>query len=682
MATRNSRTFLPTVGTSRGSFQSSITPRSTYVQPANETSGLRGLAAALGVVGKVADRKQTLKDEQDKQRGYMAGILDSAKNDPANIKSKTMYPQESHAFMLAHKESVAKAWAMNRIAEWKGEYETWEDKDSNNPNAFKGWFSEKLNEAQSAIGGDPYSLQGAMPSLMEAMHNMTATHAKYTANRIIDDETKAVRMISRGLIENWNTENPSHPSYDPKGEALLAAIDTQIAISGRKGLSAGKVKDQIFQDILDMADATNDERLFGLILEGDGGGILKLTPDQMVKAEQAYQDYTSERDAEAAAVAKEAKAQKKEQEDTFLGTYMTQYAMGNFKSVPTPAEAQAFPKIYKEIMAARSSMRGQADYINPVLENNILTGINNVIFSEEFKNKPLSERLAIANALVKDKQLSASTLMSVYRTASTDPKDPKITANNPTIKSLHTASLKNIKGSLDIQNDMGVPVTNFGTEFEARMSNVFVGLDLTGKTPSEIQQIYNTEAQSVLTQMLTLNPALMDRVSAALNQEQTGVLDDKVVTIGPMVKMAYAAVLSEKTQASKALKEAIQAEAEADAVSAKAQEDAKAALQAILAETGAINGEGSGAIPDAPKPETPSNEPTPNDDVGILERMIGSFNETVPNLMTEDGGMFLEPDAPTAEPERKKPASVQEAIDRALAAKKEADALIAKTKNK
>jgi len=581
MATTNSRTFQASIGTGRRAFQSSITPVSTYATQVKETSGLRGLSKALGLAGDIADRQKKLQDESDKQRGLMASLVDSAGKDPAKIKAKELYPQESLAFMTAFREGQSKLWAQKKYTSWKTEYDTWEGKNSNDPQDFQNWMAGKIGEARSQVGDNQFAIAGAMPVFNEAMHNMTAAHAKYTGDRIIQEETDNILERVDQAVLNRNTTNPSHPSYDPDGTYLFGYIDNEIGMAARKGLDGGKIKEQVVKDLLATADAYNDDGLYQLIMDSSDNGLLKLKPEQRVAVEKSYQNHRDERDKEDTALAQEAAARRKAEEAQFLGQYLNQFAQGNFDtSSITPDLIAKYPKVFKSINAAKSQMRSLKNYVDPVQETKDLAVINARIYSDEFKKLDKASRIAELNKIIeKNKyQLSEGTVGRLYSEVAKDEKDPKVLLNNQQVKLSHTPIVSSLKTALDMKNDaMGqYTVGNNSTDFQARMAIATAGIDTTGMDATAATKKYLEVAETVFTEMLE-DSAFYETVSKKVTAPE-----GEKISLPMPLQRAYTAKVQQENEAARALAEQAKIAAEKKAEEAKADADAKEVAKAAL----------------------------------------------------------------------------------------------------
>ncbi len=643
MATTNSRSFRASVSTGRRAFQSSITPKSTFSTQAATKSPLRGLAKALGLAGDIADRQQKLQDESDKQRGLMESLVSSADKDPALIKAKEMYPQESLAFMSAFREGHAKLWAQKKHTAWKLEYNTWEHKNENDPTHFQDWLAKKIGDARSVIGDNQFAIAGAMPVFNEAIHNMTAAHTKYTGDRIIAEEEQNILERIDQTVQNRNVDNPTHPSYDPKGSSLFAYINTEIGMASKKGLDATKIKDQILTNLLATADAYDDDNLYELIMTSSDSGLLKLNPEQLLKVENSQLNHRQERDAEDADIAAQAKALKKEEEDTFLGSYLTRFANKDYRMDDIPPELiKKYPKVYTAIQSALTQMRKANDYVNPQDETNAVIEINRVIYSEDFKKLPTPQRVSSLTNLIKNKelQLSEGTVSKLYATVGKDPKDTKIFLNNATVKTSHAPLVKSIKTSLDSKNtDFGQLVTGTAaTTFESLMATYTAGIDTAGMDAVAASKKYTEAAEAVLEHMLETESGFYSKVESIL--ARTG--EDAVNLPRPLMR-AYTKETTDRNAAAKAAAEADKIKAEqirlqleeaarleqiaAEALAKATQEKADQKETEEKAQEDVDSAENPEEVPDVPPYEPTVLENAGTAALDVINDLLGSTKE-------------------------------------------------------
>lgn len=622
MAGKSSRTLSASISTGAGA-RSYVKGVSTYSPPAQTGgNGMAQLGKALSLTGSIVDRKAKLDNEADKQRGLIQGLTMSAAGDPAKIRSGEMFPQESAAFMAGLKESQSKAWAYQQMTGWQSEYDQWEGKNSNDPNDFQEWLGGKLGDARSAIGDDQFAIAGAMPVLQQAMNNMTTSHAAHTKNRVLAEETQAMRDIVGGMAQNVNTTNPSHPSFDPEGENFMSAVDNEVAIRVRKGLDGTKAKQQVLDDLLNRADATDNEELYTMIANAHDKGIFKLNPDQMKQVEDAHHDYENEMDAIAADEAKAQAAAKKAAENAALGEYTAEIGVDGEYPLPPEGLKRGNPDLYKSMLSMRSAMLKAKDYVDPRQEQASMTKIWGTVYSDKFQKMSKANQIATISQMINtdpEIALSEGTVGSLMREIGKDGSTPKVISQNATYKTLHTATIKTVKAAFDTKADM------FGEGGDNRLSAAFEGTmaqlaaDLpVPANPTEAKKMYNELAEAATEQLLIDNPDLYARLTEI--DAETG----RMVTQLPPMSPIYKAV-----QDMREIETAQIAKQQAEI--AAANEAAAAELTALLGANTSGDVTPTGEAPTAPAvmPEVPADLTTvSNEDLAnLVQQMIDASRQ-------------------------------------------------------
>lgn len=498
---RNVREDQSSVRSARGSARSFTQAVSTYVRPADTRGNTSGFAQLADAVGVAMTRKQTLEDERDKQQGMMEGLMLSASEDPAKIKSGEMYPQKSAAFMMGLRESQAKAWAMGKQSEWALEYDQWEGKNSNNPADYQEWLAGKLGEARSELGSDQFALAGAMPILQQTVANMGTSHAAHTSKRVKAEEVEAMRKINLGLMESYD------PDSDPTGEGLMTALAGQVDLRVSKGLDGATMNQHLVDDALDYADAMNDTSILAAMASAHDSGVYKLNAAQMKQVDDALINIQNEMDSIASQDAAAAKAAREAAEDTALGEYTAQMNSAN-PPLPPAEMKKANPKLYKEMLQMRSAYTSAVNYIDPQAEQASLSIIYSTIYQPEFQQLPYAEKSAALSQAITEGSaagtiaLSEGTIAGLYRTiGGTSGKDPK----NP----LSNTGITKLRGNVyKAMQTYGGGITTMGDEnqlaiaFASQYDQMIMDFDLSGKTPIEVRQVHNAVTKEVMIDLL------------------------------------------------------------------------------------------------------------------------------------------------------------------------------------
>lgn len=553
---RNSRITGVKINTGSGA-RSAIQHRSTFVNPqrVEETSGLGLLAGALKIGGAAADRKKELQDAADIERGKLEGLMLSAKGDPAKIKLGEMFPQASPAFMMGLRESQSKAWAYRQADEWKAEYNSWEGKNSNNPNDFHNWLGTKLGDARSALGDDQFAIGGAMPVLQQTLNNMSAAHTSYTAKRVMGEETQAMREVVQGIVKNREGTDTV---------ALFSQIDHEVGLRVRKGMDGTVAKQTIFDDLLAQADAYNDGELLAQLDEANANGIFKLNPTQEKLLEDAQHDLDREIAAEATAQAAADKKARIQAEEAALGAYTATLGVDGAYELPPEDLKRQRPKLYKSMLEMRKAVLSAKDYVDPVAEQNSMGLIWGEVYSDKVKKMSAVERVAHMSAFIANNPnvaLSEGTMGSIMRELGDTKSAAKTALQNPTVKGLHTPTLKLVKSYFDKPADMfGEGGNNLlSAKFEGMLSQALASQSLDGMDMAAASATYNSVAKNVLTHMFTSEPEMFETLAADF-------AEGKSPPIGPVADAFYehSNVLQQRKQAEDQAKAAADAAAQAE----------------------------------------------------------------------------------------------------------------------
>lgn len=497
---RNVREDMSSVRTARGGARSFAQSVSTYVRPTDTRGQSSGFAQLAQAVGVTMTRKKQLDDERDAQLGMMEGLMLSAQSDPAKIKNNEMYAQKSPAFMAGLRESQAKAWAMQKQAEWSLEYEQWEGKNSNDPAAYQEWLSGKLGEARSQLGSDQFALAGAMPILQQTVANMGTHHAAETSKRVKADEIKAMREINLGLMENYNFDE------DPTGEGLMSALAGQVDQRVAKGLNGTQLNQHLVDDALDYADATNDVRILAAMAAAHDSGTYKLSAAQMKQVDDALININNEIEAVASQDAAAAKAAKEAAEDAALGEYTAQ--MNSATPPMPPAEfKKSNPDLYKSMLQMRSAYTSAVNYVDPQAEQASLGIIYKTIYDPEFQKQSYAQKsAALSAALTAGSEagtiaLSEGTIAGLYRTigANNDPSSPLSNQSITKLRSNVYKSMQTFGGGIGTLGDENQLAVAWASQYDQMM----LEYDLTGKTPVEVRSIHNEVSKEVILDLLT-----------------------------------------------------------------------------------------------------------------------------------------------------------------------------------
>ena len=496
----NTRSINVNAGPGRSASRSFARVFDTYTAPAQSRSGLHSLGAALGLVGDSFQsaenrRRQEEKDELergDKRRGMLAGLSLSLVEDPAKIKSGEMYPQESEAFMAGVNQSQAQAWAYETLRTWNTEYESWQDRDSNNPALFQTFMSDLLGKARSSIGDNEFAIAGALPVLQQGVNNLSTKHTAYTADRVKTDDIKSMQSVALGLMENHDWD------ADPTGGDLIAGIAFQTDLRVARGLDGTLINQTMVDDVLNYADAFNDTRFLAALARAHDAGTYRLSAAQMKQVDDMRLNIETEIDAVAADnAAAEVKAVK-EAKNTALNDYHAALLEDRMllPSKDLPED------VYRSALALRSAYNQALNTVDPDAEAVAFARLNSVIYEPEFQKLPYHEKVAQIAPMLADPAMSLSegSIAGLFRVLGAK-SDPKSSFNNPVIIKLRGNAVSAVKtlggGIISMGNE-----NQLGVAFQSAYDNEVLRYDLEGKSPAEIRSIHDGIVKQTMLDML------------------------------------------------------------------------------------------------------------------------------------------------------------------------------------
>ena len=506
---KNSRSINLNSGTARGASRSFGNVVDTFVQPAKQTSGWGSLSKALGVTAKALGRQEQLaKEEQqrtDERNGQIAGLAMSMKTDPALIKAGVMHPQASKSFMAGLRQSQSQAWTYQKLREWETDYESWEDKDSNDPAAFTSFMQNKLSEARKSIGDDQFAIAGALPILQQGVNNMSSKHTAYTSERIKSDELVAMQGVSLGAMEQQDWES------DPTGSNLISFLSNQTDIRVAKGLDGSVINQTMVDDILAFADAHNDTRYLGALASAHDAGTYRLSAPQMKQVDDALLNIEAEEDAIISSNEAAMKKQVSAAKDSALQAYQTEL-MNDPMAMPSKDLPQ---DVYKSALGLRSALNTAIRVTDPEAEAASLKVLNAALYHPDFQKLSYAEKMSQILPLLNNPDVPASqTLIASTMKLIGQTNDPQSPLNNTTITKLRgnaVASMKALSGGISVLGN----VNQMSVALQSNYDNMMLGYDLEGKSPIEVRAIHDevlTRSMMDLLEVPETRADLMDKL--------------------------------------------------------------------------------------------------------------------------------------------------------------------------
>lgn len=482
---RSTRNINLNAGTGRSASRSFGSVVDTFVAPARGKSGWHSLSKALGVAGDVVGRQEEIARQQkaaaDERRGQIEGISLSMAHDPALIKAGEMFPQESTAFMAGLRQSQSQAWAYEQMRRWNSEWDASPNKDSNDPEAFKGFMQTKISEFRRSVGDDQYALAGALPVLQQGINNMSTQHTAYTSDRVKSDELTAMRDVTLGIMETHDWDQ------DPTGSALVQSLALQADMRVAKGLDGSSVNQKLVDDVLSFSDAMNDTRYLAALAKAHDDGTYRLSASQMKQVDDALLNIEAEEDAIERSTAAALKKQKDDMKASALQNYHTALLED-----PLAMPDKGLPQdVYKSALALREAINKALRVSDPDAEAAALKTLNAALYHPDFRQLPYHEKMEMVLPLLNDPNVpaSASLIQNTMRLIGAE-HDPASPLSNATITKLRGNAVTAMK-------TMGGGVSVFGNDnqlavaLQSNYDNLMLGYDLEGKTPLEVRDIHD-----------------------------------------------------------------------------------------------------------------------------------------------------------------------------------------------
>jgi hypothetical protein len=128
------------------------------------------------------DKEHKAYTEQEIEAGKTAAITNALGWKDA-VEKGTVPANSSPWFMRAYKEQNGRLTAEAIHQKALTDYQNWDGKDSDDPQAFQKFSAQSYGSALKTID-DPDVLAGAAPQIEKLQHSLAAEHAVYTSNRV------------------------------------------------------------------------------------------------------------------------------------------------------------------------------------------------------------------------------------------------------------------------------------------------------------------------------------------------------------------------------------------------------------------------------------------------------------------------------------------------------------------
>lgn len=160
----------------------------------------------------------------DQETAGSEAALTSALSYRDAVKQGKLAVGDNPWFRRAYKEQLGRNTGLGLQGDLNAAYEQWDGKDSDDPNAFKGFVGDFLHNATQDVS-DPDVMRGLQPQVRQAVQDLTVAHSSYTTKRIEQGYTDATSSAITNLVRT----NPTPDAFgqeieDMKGEAKLTGF--------------------------------------------------------------------------------------------------------------------------------------------------------------------------------------------------------------------------------------------------------------------------------------------------------------------------------------------------------------------------------------------------------------------------------------------------------------------------
>lgn len=318
MAPRNNR--LNPNAPSRGQTENLVQVLDSYVRPARDVMGEQAMARGFSDMGRTLGglAKQELSREltetsRQAQVDAMQGIDPS--QEYAEVRMGNIFRPHSRAYMEAYNATMGRIQAIEFRDDTAVAYAESGLDSNTDPEAFREWYSGRVNEFLNSSSDNPFFRAGAMPLLEQTSFNMSAQHTSNIVRTIEANRVAAARRLSAeatmATFGEWgNLETARLAAVEAGDVEGAAAIRSQQAalvggaISGvgtdfyETGDAGSAFRGATLEGALDLAEATGNMELLATITEAARSGTLRLTPQEMLditnRGQQIEADYMTQ----------------------------------------------------------------------------------------------------------------------------------------------------------------------------------------------------------------------------------------------------------------------------------------------------------------------------------------------------------------------------------------------------
>lgn len=295
--------------------QPQATPVDSYVRVAEPTrSPLWDVAQGLekfdaGLQTFLQEKRQKQADE-DAIKGEAAFYQNNSKGYAEGVRNGSIPASASPIYRKAYKKAEGNTLGRRLAGDMAVAYELWDGKNSTDPAAFEGWFSNYVGTNLKET--DPEILAGIMPQLRESAENLHNANLKVVADKVYTDGVKAHVASATVRLDELNTlgiETKEGVSYDQIWEDITKEREKAIASGVRSddfdkelaAMIASKAIEHHDPEIMQLLDRALPGKKYAIKDDPQFRDIRKQTEDQLIDiaTRQESQEYTRQERADA-----------------------------------------------------------------------------------------------------------------------------------------------------------------------------------------------------------------------------------------------------------------------------------------------------------------------------------------------------------------------------------------------
>ena len=463
----------------------------TYYQPGRDRRGAEALQRGLSQLSGVFEQRAAEMRQERNQSEFDQGVADAMREEAGleleGVKTGSIFRQHSKYYMQGLNEARGKAAAQKLRDELSLEYENWEGKNSDDPQAFRDWMNGQIGARMEALKANPDMLRGALPVFAEITNNMTAQHVARTNERLQKEQFEAFDATVNGVIDGYLKGD-----YD-EDRMVTELINETDELYGMEG---GVAKDQLVASVVNHAISRKDPSAVLALAKAHDSGKLKLSTASQRQLADAVDTIEADLESDANRRNAQAEDERKARETAILNDWTI--ALGEDPYQPLPAFKDVGDyRIYKAMEEMQGVMIEARTRKDPAVSNAQLAA-----FLIEYN---AAETVAEKQAVVVSNfdNLTRADITKYMEDALTA-ADPTSAFNNQIISSYRSNFVKElgIQGTTEYDESTSSVMTTIG---EKHFNDYILakGADVDLKDPKAIKEL-TEEAKTYAYDMLVM----------------------------------------------------------------------------------------------------------------------------------------------------------------------------------